>query len=197
MNENPHIDPEGRVWKYGEFFPLNMSAPIGYNETVAQELFPLTKEEALTKGYPWKDMDMKEHVATKKPEEIPDSIQDVDDAILQETIGCAHGGNCNEQCTVAFRIIPDELQFYRQKNLPIPRLCPNCRQYERSAKMEPLRLWKRSCHCSGTASENQTWKNTSSHFHGTDHCPSEFQTPYAPERPETVYCEQCYNAEIV
>ncbi|MEI8092157.1 MAG: hypothetical protein WCG98_08430 [bacterium] len=30
----------------GEFFPTSLS-PFGYNETVAMEYFPLTKEEAM------------------------------------------------------------------------------------------------------------------------------------------------------
>jgi hypothetical protein len=28
-------------------------------------------------------------------------------------------------------------------------------------------------------------------------CPVEFETSYAPDRKEIVYCEQCYNAEVV
>ncbi|OGY98411.1 MAG: hypothetical protein A2855_02685 [Candidatus Liptonbacteria bacterium RIFCSPHIGHO2_01_FULL_57_28] len=197
MNANPHVDPQGRTWRYGEFFPLHFAEPFGYNETVAQELFPLTKEAALKRGYAWKDMDAKGHTATKAPEDLPDSIKDVGDDILQEIIGCAHKGECNEQCTVAFRVIPDELQFYRQKGLPLPRLCPNCRHYERLQRMEPLRLWKRPCQCAGANSENLGWKNGSPHFHGSSHCPNEFQTPYAPDRPEAVYCEQCYQAEVM
>ncbi len=36
------------------------------------------------------------------------------------------------------------------------------------------------------------------HFHeNTDSCPNEFQTAYAPDRTEIVYCEQCYQAEVV
>jgi len=27
-------------------------------------------------------------------------------------------------------------------------------------------------------------------------CENEFQTPYAPKRPEKVYCENCYNKEV-
>jgi len=29
-----------------------------------------------------------------------------------------------------------------------------------------------------------------------DGCTNEFETPYAPDRPEIVYCEECYNKEI-
>jgi hypothetical protein len=197
METMPYVDAHGRTWKYGEFFPLDLAYPLGYNESNAQELFPLTKEEALARGYPWKDLDAKEHVATKKPEDLPDSIRDVGDDILQEVVACAHGSACNHQCTAAFRIIPDELQFYKQKGLPLPRLCPNCRHYERLRQMEPLRLWKRPCQCAGSSSDNQAWKNSASHSHGSVHCPNDFQTPYSPERPETVYCEQCYQAEVV
>lgn len=196
MTVSPYIDPQGRIWRYGEFFPLNFAEPFGYNETVAQELFPLKKEEALTRGYAWKDIEPKDHNVTKNPVDLPDSIKDTNEGILQEVVGCAHGGICNEQCTMAFRIIPDELQFYRQHNLPLPQLCPNCRHYERLQRMEPLRIWKRGCQCSGEASSNGVWKNSAKHFHGSGICSNEFQTPYAPERPETVYCEQCYNAEI-
>ena len=27
-------------------------------------------------------------------------------------------------------------------------------------------------------------------------CKNEFETSYAPDRPEIVYCEQCYNEEV-
>ncbi|KKQ86951.1 MAG: hypothetical protein UT09_C0023G0016, partial [Parcubacteria group bacterium GW2011_GWF2_38_8] len=32
-------------------------------------------------------------------------------------IECEHQGKCNEQCTEAFKIIPDELAFYKRMNL--------------------------------------------------------------------------------
>jgi hypothetical protein len=110
----------------------------------------------------------------------------VDDSILQETIGCQHEGKCTHQCTTAFKIIGEELSFYRRMNLPLPRLCPNCRHYERLAQRNPLRLWHRGCMC-----------DKATHQHGTGHCSNEFETSYAPERKEIVYCEQCYNAEVV
>ncbi|MFA6258551.1 MAG: hypothetical protein WCX79_02530, partial [Candidatus Paceibacterota bacterium] len=43
MNDMPYIDSKGRIYKYGEFFPPELS-PFCYNETIAQEYFPLTKE---------------------------------------------------------------------------------------------------------------------------------------------------------
>jgi hypothetical protein len=197
MKDMPHVDAHGRSWSYGEFFPINFAEPFGYNETNAQELFPLTKDEALARGYAWKDMAAKDHAITKMPADLPDEIGDVDDGILKEAIGCAHGGTCDQQCTFAFRVTPDELQFYRQKGLPLPRLCPNCRHYERVSTMEPLRLWRRQCLCAGTRSEVGEWENRAPHAHGDARCRNEFESPYAPERREVVYCEQCYQAEIV
>ncbi len=41
------------------------------------------------------------------------------------------------------------------------------------------------------------YKNTAVHFHGNQSCSNEFETSYVPDRKEIVYCEQCYNAEVV
>jgi len=185
MNTMPYVDKSGRVYRYGEFFPPELS-PFAYNETIAEEYFPLSKEEALSQGYRWKDPEIKEYKVTKLPKDLPDHIKDVDDGILKETIGCAsnsdaQGGRSPDSqtsgCTTAFRIIKEELQFYRKMNLPLPRLCPNCRHYQRLKQRNPLKLWHRRCMKPG--------------------CANEFETSYAPERKETIYCETCYNAEVV
>ena len=203
MNQMPYTDKKGIIYKYGEFFPPELS-PFSYNETIAQEYFPLLKEEALEKGYSWKDPEERNYEITLQAEDLPDHIKDVSDSILKEIIGCAHqkappAGGCNEQCTEAFRIIPQELQFLRKMNLPLPRLCPNCRHYQRIKARNPLKLWKRKCQCAGETSENKVYANTADHIHhkSTEHCPNEFETTYAPERPEIVYCEECYLREVV
>ena len=122
MNEMPYVDKKGRIYKYGEFFPTELS-PFAYNETIAQEYFPLTKEQAIEQGYSWRDPETRDIKITIKAEELPDHIKDVKDDILKEIIGCAHEAKCNEQCTLGFRIIPQELEFYKKMNLPLPRLC--------------------------------------------------------------------------
>mgnify|MGYP001561540401 CR=1 FL=1 len=193
MNTMPYVDKKGRVYKYGEFFPPELS-PFAYNETIAQEYFPLTKDQALKQGYRWKDPESKDYKVSKQPDQLPDHIKDVDESILKETIGCKHQGKCNQQCTTAFKIIPQELQFYKRMNLPLPRLCHNCRHYERLAQRNPLKLWPRRCQCNG---DKGAYQNTVKHFHGDEPCPNAFETSYAPDRPEIVYCEACYNAEVV
>jgi len=63
MNEEPFADNVGRIIKYGEFFPSDMT-PFAYNETIAQEYFPKTKEQAIKDGYKWKDIDKKNYIPT-------------------------------------------------------------------------------------------------------------------------------------
>ncbi|MEK7212228.1 MAG: hypothetical protein AAB686_00945 [Patescibacteria group bacterium] len=202
MGENVYRDARGRTYSYGEFLPPEFSS-FAYNETVNQQYFPLNREGAVAKGYAWLEPETKEYQITLSESNLPE-IQRADESILQETIGCAHQGECNQQCTTAFKVIPQELQFYKRMNLPLPRLCPNCRHYERLAQRNPLKLWHRKCQCAGrksearnTKSETTLYQNTAAHFHKDEPCPNEFETSYAPERKEIVYCEACYNAEVV
>lgn len=175
MNDMPYIDSKGRVYKYGEFFPSELS-PFAYNETIAQEYFPLTKEEALKQGYKWKDKEERNYQIDIKNEDIPDDINDVNEDILGKVIECKNKGDEKTQCAEAFKITPEELQFYKRMKLPIPRLCPNCRHYERLAQRNPMKLWHRTCMKEG--------------------CTNEFETSYSPDRPEIVYCEKCYQQEV-
>jgi len=205
--QNPNVKTKEIVYRYGEFFPPELS-PFCYNETIAQEYFPLTKEQAIEKGYQWKEPEERNLKIDIKTEDLPDHIEDVKDDIVGKIIECANSKqiqNSNDQilnkefsqCTTAFRIIPQELEFYRKMNLPLPRLCPNCRHYQRIKQRNPLKLWKRKCQCNGTHSTNGIYKNTTEHFHGNNPCPNEFETTYAPDCQEIVYCEQCYLAEVV
>jgi len=175
MNDVPYMDKNGRIFKYGEFFPYDLS-PFGYNETTANDYFPISKSEALEKGYPWKEREKRDYQITKKSEDLPDSILDVKEDILNEVISCPNDGNQMFQCTTAFKIIPNELQFYQQKRLPLPRYCPNCRHYQRLKYRNTMCLYNRKC-----MKEN---------------CQNEFETTYALDRPEIIYCESCYNKEI-
>jgi hypothetical protein len=184
MNINPFTDKGGRIYKYGEFFPIEFS-PWAYNETTAQEFAPITKEEAEKNGYSWREPDAKNFKITMPVEKIPDNIDKVNDEILKEVLECAHKGECNHQCNTAFRITNYELAFYKKHDIPLPIFCPNCRYYERFKVMPDLKLWHRQCMC-----------DKENHFHGEEKCAVEFETSYAPDRPEIIYCERCYQQEI-
>jgi hypothetical protein len=183
MTEHPYRDPIGRTYAYGEFFPPAMSL-FGYNETSASEYFPLTKDEAVAKGYRWKDREKRDYAITMANADIPNDIKTIDDAIVKEVIECAHKGECEHQCSTAFRIVPEEFLFLQRKGLALPGLCPNCRHYARVQLRNPMKLWQRQCMCDKV-----------SHIH-QGKCPNLFETSYTPDRPEVVYCEQCYQAEV-
>ena len=87
-------------------------------------------------------------------------------------------------CEQNFKIIPQEQKFYDDKKLPAPEKCPTCRHQDRMKKKNPRKLHHGQCMC-----------ELESHEH-KGRCPNEFETTYNPERPEIIYCEKCYQAEI-
>ncbi len=184
MNDQPYVDSMGRVYKYGEFFPTDFS-PYAYNVGSAQEFFPLDEARAKAQGFAWAPPKKSENVATILAEEIPDGpAQNVLNAI-KEIYECAHKGTCTDQCSGALKLTQAELDFYARFSLPLPALCPNCRHYSRVALRNPWHLWHRTCMC------------TQPHTHHAGQCPNEFETSYAPDGPEIVYCESCYQQEVV
>lgn len=197
MSSVPYIDKTGNVYKYGEFYPMEISISP-YNETLAQEYFPITKEQAVEKGYFWHEEDTRSYTVTKPANKLPDSIQEIEDSILKEVIGCAHEGTCNESCTRAFKLTGEELAFYRRFNFPLPRLCFNCRHSNRLKQRNEPHLYQRHCQCAGSTSQGKIYQNVAEHgHHDQEPCPNEFKTAYSPEREEVVYCEQCYQAEVI
>lgn len=190
MDEMPYKDNRGKEYRYGEYFPTEIS-PFCYNESIAQEFFPLDKETAEKDGYRWKDREKRNYQIEIKPEDLPDNTQDTNDELAGKTIECAHyqasdhaSLGCDEACTEAFKIMPDELALYKRMNFPLPRMCANCRQYARQGRMNPMKLWPRQCMCEKTDHDHK------------GKCPNKFETSYAPDRPEIVYCESCYHKEV-
>jgi len=191
MDKMPYEDKKGRVYKFGEFFPPELSA-YAYNEAFAFPWYPKTKEEVLAEGWRWREPQKRQYQITIPSKDLPDHIRDVKNSITEEIIGCAHAAGqigspiCNEQCTTAFRITPTELDFYRRMNIALPRLCPNCRSAERLKWRNNFTLWHRNCMC-----------NQRGHFHADKSCPNEFETTFRPEKPEIIYCSDCYKAEYL
>ncbi len=179
----PYLDKRMVKYGYGEYFPTDLS-PFAYNETVANEFFPLSKEQIIENKYNWKEKEERNYKVDLKNTNIPDDISQITESVVGQIIECEHQGKCNEQCTEAFKITQEEFQFYKRMNIPIPRFCSNCRHYQRLKLRNPLKLWHRSCMC-----------DKSNHGH-TNKCQNEFETSYDPNRPEIVYCEKCYQQEV-
>ncbi len=153
------IDWMRKTGEWGDHFPAKLS-PYAYNESMAMDYEPLTREQALAQGLTWRDEDKKKVPQTYV---IPDLISQVPDTITQEILGCV-------ECQSNFKIIPQELEFYRAQGLPIPSRCFKCRNTTRRASRNLRTLYDRIC----------------------SHCSTPIRTTYSPDRPETIYCEKCY-----
>lgn len=161
--------------EYGEFFPSSLS-PWPYQATAAHEFFPLSEKDAKRRNFQWYETSSPNHNITMRNENIPDDIKDIDQGILKEIIECGHKEKCFHECVGAFRIIEKELNFCKRMNIPLPRLCQNCRHHERLKLRNSPRFYSRTCMKEG--------------------CNNEFETSYSPDRPEIVYCEKCYQQEV-
>ena len=157
----------------------------------------MTPDVASSQGYNWREVEKKNHTVTLSHSEISDHIKDVGDDILKQVVGCAHEGRCDHGCTGAFRVIPQELQYLRKMNLALPRLCVNCRHYERISQRNRIPMWSGACTCDGVQSKSGVYKNIAKHSHGDVPCVTAFETTFTPESGAMIYCESCYNAEMV
>ncbi len=184
MNEFPYRDKKGSIYRFGEFFPTELSL-YAYNESLAYEEFPLSQVQVEGQGLSWRISEEKYYTTTVESSSLPDSIGIVEDSILDETIACPNKGAVETQCTFAYKILPEELRLYRLMHIPLPQYCPNCRYHGRRDWKLPWKLWHRSCAC-----------DLSNHNH-EGNCSNEFETSYAPERPEKVFCEDCYKREVL
>ena len=133
------IEHMKKTGEWGEFFPPEV-APFPYNLTHASEVLPLTKEEALWRGYQWKDEDRREYAPSSY--KVPDAVGDVPDTIVSETLACEESGK-------NYRIQKTELAFYRKLNIPLPLLCFDERHLRRLKRRNSKRLYERKCAVSG------------------------------------------------
>ena len=113
------------------FFHPSLS-PFGYNETVANEQFPLHDlKEFATFGYKRSeyslDPKIPEHADCIHPEKYSDEERKAllyDENILHKIIVCPISGR-------PFNLQKLEIAFYISQNLPLPKKHPDVRQQER------------------------------------------------------------------
>ena len=75
-----------------------------------------------------------------------------------------------QTCDKDFLIIEQEQVFYKKKDLPHPKNCPDCRQKRRLSLRNERKLYKRTC----------------------DKCKKEIISTYSPESKYIVYCQECF-----
>lgn len=130
MSKKPYVDRKEKTYTYGEFFPSDLS-PFAYNETTAQEYFPVSETEAVQKGYTWFEKEKRNYIPTILKDNIPKTAGEISDSICSEIIECVHNGMNLEFCVGFFKTTENEINFYKKFNLPLPSKCPNCRHHER------------------------------------------------------------------
>lgn len=154
-----------KTGEWGEFFPMDFST-FAYNETVANEYFPLSKEQVLERGWSWIDDDS-EKLYKGPVYEIADNVQDVDKDICKEILKCEATGK-------PYKIIPQELSYCKLFGVPVPRVSHRERHRRRMNLRNGWELWPRDCY----------------------KCKKNIYSTYKPGRPEPVYCGECYKEEI-
>lgn len=148
--------------EWGEFFPFTTS-PFAYNESMSMKYFPLDRPEILKRGWQWEDELRQEVDGTAEVTSSPDSIDKVTGDICEKSLTCTSSKR-------KYRIIPQELAFYRRMHVPLPRLHPDLRMEKRRSMLNPYHLYTRTC----------------------KKCGKSILTSFPPNRPEIVYCEACY-----
>ena len=155
---------------WGNFFSKEMS-PFGYNESIANEYMPLTKEESLAQGFKWQDEIPKtvgqENCVYGELQNNPEKYSD--DLLLPKILKC-------ESCSKNYRLISREIAFYKRLKLALPSKCFHCRHQSRMDVRNPRFLNKTTC-----AS-----------------CGIEIETTYPKEKHKIykICCEKCYQQEI-
>ncbi len=158
------------TWEWGEFFNQSLSI-FAYNESVVQDFMPLSREDVLSRGYKRQEKNydpiIPQWADTIQWGQIPGDISIVTDDILKKIFIC-------EISHRPFRIVKQELDFYRKHHLPLPRKHPDIRHEERM-KLRPAReLYLRKC----------------------DQCEKEIISVYSEKYEWKIYCESCYHKEL-
>jgi len=170
--KDEYVKIQDELFAKGELsdFPPATFSAFAFNESAANDYYPLDEAGAISQGYRWQhDTTKTTGKETLQPENVPDTIHDVDESILKEILRCT-------KCNRNYRIVKAELDLLRSFPLPLPRECPQCHMDKNRLMRRPFELYHRSCMKPG--------------------CTNEFETSYTPDRPEIIYCESCYQAEV-
>jgi hypothetical protein len=153
--------------EYGKFLPYSMS-PGPFNFSTSFLYFPNTKKEDIIKlgGY-WEDID-ESHLEGMSTTDLPDHIKDVPDTIVNQALICPETG-------WRFNISVNELSFYKENNIPLPRLHFDVRIRNQLKTMNVLEPFSNQCF----------------------YCKKDIMAYYPPEWGyQKIACEECYKQNI-
>ncbi|MFA6076633.1 MAG: hypothetical protein WC735_00990 [Candidatus Paceibacterota bacterium] len=153
--------------EYGKFLPYSMSAGP-FNFSTSFLYFPETKKEDILKlgGY-WEDVN-ESHIDGMLTSELPDDIKDVPDIIITQALICPETG-------WRFNIAQNELIFYKENNIPLPRYHFDVRTKNSLKYLTILQSYPYICF----------------------YCKKDIEAYYLPEWGyEKIACEECYKQNI-
>lgn len=155
--------------EYNDCVGFNFSAQA-YNFSNAQLYFPLSNEEIVNLGG-YVASDQLTNVGDMEillKDEIPQTIVEVTDDILDKAIMCTVTGR-------PFRITETELIFLRKMKLPLPRIHPVARIESRYKFYSIGKNYKVTC----------------------ANCHKNILSMFSPDESYILYCEDCYNREVL
>jgi len=153
--------------EYGKFLPYSMSAGP-FNFSTSYLYFPNTKKEDILKlgGY-WEDS-IESNIDGMKTSELPDDIKDVKDSIITQALICGETG-------WRFNIAKNELIFYKENNIPLPRYHFDVRIKNSLKDLTVLQSYPYTCF----------------------YCEKDVEAYYLPEwKYQKIACEECYKQNI-
>ncbi len=155
--------------EYADGLGMEFSAQA-YNISLGQIAYPLT-DAAIREfgGYVAGEAESNAgDIAVLAKDEIPETIDAVSDDILNGTIRCEETGK-------PFRIVPTELAFYRDMKLPLPTRHPQVRMEERMHMAPTGKKYTSTC----------------------AKCGKTIDSLFDPKEKYLLYCERCYQLEVV
>lgn len=106
--------------EYGQFFPIWLST-FAYNQTNAQDEYPLTVDQAKGAGIPWKD----DVVLTQKHAVVSGDVSGVSNDVVGNVFGCV-------MTNKPFKIGANEVRLLKKFKLPLPNSHPLVRIQKRN-----------------------------------------------------------------
>lgn len=154
---------------YGDGFDFSFSAQP-YNFSSGYSTYPLTENQIIEfGGYIASEPETNlEGMATINFTDIPQTIEETNDNILNQAIIC-------EKTNRPFRVISTELDFYRKMKLPLPTMHPTFRM-RIFADIKPTSK-KYNTICSK--------------------CSKQIESMFNPTEGYMLYCEKCYQEDVV
>jgi len=132
------IEHMQKTEEWGQFFPAEFT-PMPYNRSLAARYFPLTKAEAARQSFTWHEENFQEFPGAIEGADLPDGLSSSNDPLVVKSALSQR----------PFRITSQEIERYREFNVPLPRLSYEERMNERAQKLGGIELFERTCAKSG------------------------------------------------